>query len=258
VRDTAKRSRHYSHFVAGVHRQHGRHILTRTVAPGLALFVVIVAFGLLVTPPGIAIPTSEESISQRLEGLRTDTWNHLTLAWSLLGSTGLIIGVGIIVAALILGRTKNWRLAAVPVLASILQETIFLIAANIVDRPRPPVAHLDEAPPTASYPSGHVGASTALYLTFALLALHIRTVWIRRLTIMVCLAVPLLVAFGRLYRGMHHLTDIGAGLLNGITCAFLAHWWYRTNQQDRDLMRPTSALVPAPQQEHQPRRRSGR
>jgi membrane-associated phospholipid phosphatase len=55
---------------------------------------------------------------------------------------------------------------------------------------------------------------------------------------MVCLAVPLLVAFGRLYRGMHHLTDIGAGLLNGITCAFLAHWWYRTNQQARPIVGP--------------------
>ncbi len=242
--------------MAGSHRHNARDILlTRTVAPGLALFALIVAIGLLLTPPGIAIHTSEESLSRTLEGFRTEGWNNLTLAWSLLGSTGLIIGVGVIVAALILGRTKNWRLAAVPVIASILQEGIFLLAANIVDRPRPPVAHLDEAPPTASYPSGHVGASTALYLTFALLALHIRTVWLRWLTIMVCLAVPLLVAFGRLYRGMHHLTDIGAGLLNGITCAFLALWWYRTNQQNRDPMLPTSALVPAPQREHQPRRR---
>ena len=201
------------------------------MAPGLALFVVIVVIGLLLTPPGIAIHTSEDSISVALEESRTDAWNTITLAWSLLGSQGGIIGVGIIVAALILAYTKNRRLAAVPVVASILHETIFLIAANIVDRPRPGVAHLDEAPPTASYPSGHVGASTTLYLTFALLALQIRTAWIRRLTVIVCLAVPLLVAFGRLYRGMHHLTDIGAALLNGITCALLTYWWYRSSER---------------------------
>ena len=175
----------------------------------------------MLTPPGIEFHTSEDSISTALEGSRTATWNTITLAWSLIGSQGGIIGVGIIVAALILGRTKNWRLAAVPVVATILQQAIFLIAANIVDRPRPQVAHLDEAPPTASFPSGHVGASTTLYLTFALLALQIRTGWLRRLTMIVCLAVPLLVAFGRLYRGMHHLTDIGAAFLNGITCAVL-------------------------------------
>jgi membrane-associated phospholipid phosphatase len=220
--------------VDGIHRHAGRDILIRTVAPGVALLGLLVVAGLLFTPPGVAIATGEEGLNRGLEAARTDTWNVVTLAWSLLGSTGLIIGVGILVAALILGRTKNWRLAAVPVLASVLQEAIFLLAANIVDRPRPPVVHLDEAPPTASYPSGHVGASTALYVTFALLALPIRTVWVRWLTIVVCLAVPVLVAFGRLYRGMHHVTDVGAGFLNGIVCAFLAHWWYRRDRRSRE------------------------
>jgi membrane-associated phospholipid phosphatase len=217
--------------VAGVHRQEDRAILARIAAPGLALFTIIVAIGFLLTPPGIELHTSEDSISAALEGSRTDTWNTITLAWSLIGSQGGIIGVGIIVAALILARTKNWRLAAVPVVATVLQQAIFLTAANIVDRPRPQVDHLDRAPPTASYPSGHVGASTTLYLTFALLALQIRTTWIRRLTMVVCLAVPLLVAFGRLYRGMHHLTDIGAAFLNGITCALLTYWWYRSSRR---------------------------
>ena len=134
---------------------------------------------------------------------------------------------------MILGRTGSWRLAAVPVVATVLQQAIFLIAANIVDRPRPLVAQLDEAPPTASYPSGHVGASTTLYLTFALLALQIGAAWLRRLTVIVCVAVPLLVAFGRLYRGMHHLTDVGAAFLNGVTCALLTYWWYRSSTRPR-------------------------
>jgi membrane-associated phospholipid phosphatase len=221
--------------VAGFHRNEGRAILSRIAAPGLALFVVIVVAGLLLTPPGLAIATSETSINLALERSRTETWNTITLAWSLLGSQGGIIGVGLFVAAVILARTGNRRLAAVPVLACVLQEAIFLIAANIVDRPRPPVTHLDEAPPTASYPSGHVGASTTLYLTFALLALLIRTAWVRWLTMIVCLSVPLLVAFGRLYRGMHHLTDVAAAFLNGITCAVLTYWWYRASTRDRAL-----------------------
>ena len=210
----------------------------------------------MLTPPGIEVHTSEDSISTALEGARTDTWNTITLAWSLIGSQGGIIGVGIIVAALILGRTKNWRLAAVPVVATILQQAIFLIAANIVDRPRPQVAHLDDAPPTASYPSGHVGASTTLYLTFALLALQIRTGWLRRLTITVCLAVPLLVAFGRLYRGMHHLTDIGAAFLNGITCAVLTYWWYRSNTRHSPPT-PAAAVNPSEMRTGQTSRHTG-
>jgi membrane-associated phospholipid phosphatase len=215
--------------VAGTHRQEGLAILTRIAAPGLALFTVIAVVGLLLTPPGIAIRTSEASISTGLAAARNETWNTITLAWSLLGSQGGIISVGLIVAALILARTRNRLLAAVPVVASLLHQAIFLIAANIVDRPRPSVAQLDTAPPTASYPSGHVGSSTTLYLTFALLALQIRTAWLRRLTVIVCLAIPLLVAFGRLYRGMHHPTDVAAGFVNGITCALLTYWWYRSS-----------------------------
>jgi undecaprenyl-diphosphatase len=41
----------------------------------------------------------------------------------------------------------------------------------------------------------------------------------------ICLVIPLLVAYARLYRGMHHLTDVLVGFLNGIVCAFLA-WNY--------------------------------
>jgi membrane-associated phospholipid phosphatase len=227
--------------VDGVHWHGGRDILSRAVAPAIALGALIVSAGWLLTPPGVAINTSEDAVSLKLEAARTDRWNYLTLVWSHLGSTGLIIGVCIVVAALVLIGTKNWRLAAVPLVAIGLQAAIFVLSAAIVDRPRPPVVKLDVSPPTASYPSGHVGASTALYTSFCLLAVHIRRVWLRSVAISVCLIVPLLVAFARLYRGMHHITDIGAAILNGITCAVLAHWWFRTSEQ-----RPNAAESPDP------------
>jgi len=34
--------------------------------------------------------------------------------------------------------------------------------------------------------------------------------------------VPLLVAYGRLYRGMHHPTDVLAAFLNGLACVAIA------------------------------------
>src|SRR5215207_10649789 len=71
-------SRRYSRLVDGVQRHEGRNILVRTVAPGVALFVLIVVLGLLITPPGLAIATGEESVSRRLEAARTDTWNVVT------------------------------------------------------------------------------------------------------------------------------------------------------------------------------------
>jgi len=170
---------------------------------------------------------SEESVNKDLAADRSGTWNSITQVWSHIGSTQYVIGVCVVVAAVLLWLTRDWRLAAVPPIAIAMQGLIFLIAARVVDRDRPPVPKLDPSPPTASYPSGHVGASTGLYLAFALLALMIHRTWLRYLTIIVCLTMPLLVAYARLYRGMHHLSDITAALLNGTVCALLAYAWYR-------------------------------
>jgi undecaprenyl-diphosphatase len=217
------------------HRQDGGDLLTRAVAPGVGLFGVIVALGFSLDGPLDGLSHSEEAVNKDLANHRTGTWNTITLIWSHIGNTESVIGVCILVSAILLWRTRNWRLAAVPPIAIAMQGLIFLIASHLVDRDRPPVLKLDPSPPTASYPSGHVGASTGLYLAFTLLALAIHRAWLRTLTAIVCLTMPLLVAFARLYRGMHHITDIAAGLLNGIVCALLAYAWYRHRTRNQRL-----------------------
>ena len=41
----------------------------------------------------------------------------------------------------------------------------------------------------------------------------------------VLLSLPVLVGYARLYRGMHHVSDVVVGALNGLVCALLA-WHY--------------------------------
>jgi undecaprenyl-diphosphatase len=122
--------------------------------------------------------------------------------------------------------------AVIPAIAIALQATVFVIATAVVGRARPHVAHLDPAPPTSSYPSGHVGAATALYVSFALLAQRIQPAPLRRVLTVLFLLVPVLVAWARLYRGMHHLSDIGVGAVNGLICALLA-WAYLSRRARR-------------------------
>ena len=107
------------------------------------------------------------------------------------------------------------------------------MATQVVGRPRPDVPHLDPAPPTSSYPSGHVGASTALYLSLALLAQRIPHPALRRVLTALCLLIPLLVLYARLYRGMHHLSDVLVGLVNGVVCATLAWGWLKDRRAHR-------------------------
>ena len=205
----------------------GRDLLVRVVVPAVALWAVILGVGWILTGPLAAPVRAEDGITQGLASARTTEWSSITFVWSHIANIEIIIAVTLAMSVLLLWRTRDWRFAAVPALAVLLQFVIFTTVSTLVGRGRPGVTELDLAPPTASYPSGHVSAATALYLTLALLALRIQREWLRRLTIIACLTIPLLVAFARLYRGMHHPTDVAAGLLNGIVCALLAFGWYR-------------------------------
>ncbi len=185
-----------------------------------------------------SIDLAEDDVAEALSRGRTEPWNGLTDIWSRIGNTEYVIAVCVVAVGLLLWRTRDWRLAAVPAIAISLQATIFVIATHVVGRLRPPVLPLDASPPTSSYPSGHVGASTALYISFLLLAgQRLEPRWRRTFVVAVCAALPLLVGYARLYRGAHHLSDVAVGLLNGLACALLAYGWYRHRRAATRLSR---------------------
>lgn len=215
-----------------IRRQDGVDLLTRAIAPGVVVWLVIVGIGLLLKGPLLPLSRDEESVSKDLASHRTVTWNSITAVWSHLGNTEIVIGVCVVIVAILLWRTRDWRLSVTPAIAIALQATIFVIATNLIGRPRPHVTELDPAPPTSSYPSGHVGASFALYLTFTLLAMAIKRTWLRWLVSVLCMLVPFMVSYARLYRGMHHVTDVVVGMANGVVCALLAYGWYRHRQRE--------------------------
>ena len=202
-----------------------RDVFVRAVLPAVVIFVAIVGFGFLLKGPLESYAKWENGISTSFEDGRTETWNTITKFMSMIGNTEYVIAVGVIVCAVVWWRTKEWWFAVVPLIAISLQATVFVIATAVVGRERPPVERLDPTPPTSSYPSGHVGASTALYVSFALMATRISNVVVRRVVIVLCIVAPLLVSYARLYRGAHHVSDIVVGMLNGVLCALLA-WNY--------------------------------
>jgi undecaprenyl-diphosphatase len=199
-----------------------RGLLVRAIAPGVALWVAISAFGQLLTGPLVGWNHSESALNRSLQSTRDQTWDSVTAAWSHAGNTEIIIGVCLVVVVVVWWRTRRWWFAVIPAIAISLQASIFVAATLVTGRPRPDVPHLDPAPPTSSYPSGHVGATMALYASFVIMATGIERTWLRRSVISVCSVIPLLVAYARLYRGMHHLSDVVVGAINGLVCAGLA------------------------------------
>lgn len=201
-----------------------RDLLVRAVLPAVPLFGVVVAIGLVIMGPLRGFE-AENDVNRWFQDRRTPTGEAVTKVMSMVGNTEYVIAVGVLVALVVLWRTKAWWFAVVPLIAISVQATVFVIATAIVGRPRPTVERLDPTPPTSSFPSGHVGASTALYVSFVLMATRIGNPAVRRVVIAVCVLAPLCVAFARLYRGAHHVTDILVGFVNGAVCALLA-WGY--------------------------------
>ena len=85
-------------------------------------------------------------------------------------------------------------------------------------RERPTVPRLDHLPVNQSYPSGHVAASVVVYVGLALLiSSRVRARWALILVWALAVALPIVVALSRMYRGMHHPIDVTAGALIGLS-----------------------------------------
>jgi len=202
-----------------------RDVGLRLAAPAVLLWLAVVGAGLLLTGPLAGLGERELTVNEWFVAQRTTTFDAITLWWSDLGTTVTVIGVAVLAVALLWWRSRQWWYAVVPVLAVGAPASVFVLAALVVGRDRPDVPQLDQAPPTSSFPSGHTGAATALYVTLALAAQRIRRTWLRVVVTVVLLSLPVLVGYARLYRGMHHVSDVVVGALNGLVCALLA-WHY--------------------------------
>jgi len=188
-------------------------ILTRIAIPVAGLVLLISGLGLLITRQLAHVwPfTVEDGVNRSFAAHRGRVLNDVSNALSTLANTPIATCLTLIAVLAARLYFRRWREALFIGGAVALEVGVFLLATVLVDRPRPAVVRLDSAPPTSSYPSGHTAAACALYGALALL-IYLRT---RRLATWLLLLIPVAVAFSRLYRGMHHPSDVVAGLLLG-------------------------------------------
>ncbi|WP_296667426.1 phosphatase PAP2 family protein [Demequina sp.] len=212
-------SRHHTDAPAPTGREVALAIPRRILLPAAVLWVAVVGVGLLLAQ----LP--ENGINEWFVGVRTPALDSVTGVVSSMASTTVMIATCVVVVALVWWRSGRWWFAIVPAIALAVEAAVFLTSSLIVGRERPDVDHLDDAPPTSSFPSGHTGASTSVYIAFALMATRIRNGAARVTVIVICVLLPIGVALARVYRGMHHPTDVLAGIAVGVTCALIAWNW---------------------------------
>lgn len=198
-----------------------RYVLPRLLGGGAGVYAFLAVCGLLLTHvfehSGLA--RYDRSVSQWFSNHRTpslNSWTHI--GSSLSDTTSAIILTALLVVGLRLWLHR-WRESIAIFLAIQGELFIFVLVTATVHRQRPTVKHLDPAPPTSSFPSGHTGAAVALYVGFAVILLVLSRNWSSRSGAIVLASVlglvPIVVAISRLYRGMHFLTDVLAGAVAG-------------------------------------------
>ena len=186
-----------------------------TVVGWVVMATVLIGLGLLLVaeflPEGVG--AWDHSISAWFVAQRTTTLNSVTEIGSMLGSTFVVIGIALMVG-IVLAIAKNWQAIGFLAAGLIIEVGAFLATTLAISRPRPSVPQLDVAPPTSSFPSGHTAAALVLYISLAIIVWAFTDLWaLRALCWLIAVLVPVFVALSRLYRGMHHPTDVLASVL---------------------------------------------
>ena len=192
-----------------------------------ALFLLACAVVLLLVLAGVgwvlshvvqndSLGRADTGVSRWLARERSPDLNEVTAVTSEVGGTLTITILAVLSVAVAAFVWRRWREPMAVAVAVAGEVAIFLVVTLLVDRTRPPVSHLDEAPPTSSFPSGHTAATIALWGALAVLASErARSALVRGLFLTLAVVLPLLVASSRMYRGMHYLSDVLGGVLLG-------------------------------------------
>jgi undecaprenyl-diphosphatase len=168
---------------------------------------------IMITRNGNGNLLGDRTIPHWFAAQRTATLNHWSLIASNLGATQDILIVSVATCVVFIAVTRHWRPVIFLAVVMLGELAAFLIVAAIVKRPRPDVPHLDSHLPTSAFPSGHMAATTCLYVGIAILVIGHARGWWRYLFLIPAIVMPVMIAAARMYRGEHHPTDILASVL---------------------------------------------
>lgn len=211
---------------AGSPLANGVRSVAQILVGAVVIWGALVGLGILITDVfRSAVRPVDIGIVQWFASIRSDALSTILFGAGWLGGTAGILVLLVVAVPLALAATRRWAPPLFLLVAAAGETVLFLAAATVVERDRPPVEHLSAAlPPTASFPSGHVAAATVAYGGIALLVQAWTRGWIAHLVLAVAVVVPVSVALSRLYRGVHHPTDVLASFL--YAGAWLAVCWW--------------------------------
>lgn len=217
------------HIAERLQRRRPAVVFTLTALGGyLCLLACTVGLGLLLTQivltSGTSLWRSDEELSAWFARQRTSRLDDVSYVGSLVGDIPVLPGLVVLAVIVLFFAGRRILAAAFVATAGLTELATYRVTSLLVNRDRPLVVKMDaHLPVDQSYPSGHVAASIAVYFALALLiASRVQRAWVRVAVWSLAVLFPLTVLLSRLYRGMHHLSDVVAGVLVGTGAILVA------------------------------------
>ncbi len=210
---------------AGARTRHARRALGLVVlGGGVAAALGVLAFAWIAARVRLGATQAFDDAVLRYLGAHQRPWLAAAMLEITFLGTGTVVAMLAAVAALFLALTRQRTAAWLLLWATLGGLVLNNLLKHLFDRPRPRIFSWGTHALTTSFPSGHAMSAAAVYGTVALLAARLAARRATRVAVVAAAAVVvLLVAFSRLYLGVHYPTDVVAGLLvGGAWAAFCA------------------------------------
>ena len=199
----------------------------------VVLTAVFVGVGKLITGPlgDSAIVRGDRDVARFFADRRTESWNTVSDVATFPADTIVKVAVTAVICVTLLFVWKRWLEPLFIALALIIEASAFITITWIVGRPRPDVPKLEDSPVDSSFPSGHTAAAAAYAAIAIVIFWHVRATWVRVLTVIATILLPVGVGLARTYAGMHFLSDVIAGVVLG-ALSVLSVWLLLRTRRD--------------------------
>ncbi|MEO5815085.1 MAG: phosphatase PAP2 family protein [Gemmatimonadaceae bacterium] len=205
------------HDAGPIARKHPRLYLTAYVGGGLVLIALMVwAFAVLADeiPEQGWMERLDHTITSLLQARGTEGGERFFVTVSLFG--GPLLAALVTVVTLVLARRRDWLRTGFVALSCVGGALLNATLKQVFHRGRPEYAFEFMRRQSWSFPSGHAMNSMICYgIMLFLLLEHMHDITRRRLALIATAIVITLIAWGRVYLGVHYLSDVIAGWLAG-------------------------------------------
>ena len=206
----------FLHFIRRRFLRHEKFGLPFTLHVSLTAFFLFLFGGILQDYIGHdTLIRADTRIVNLIYTLRTDTLNNVMLFFTDLG-TWQIVFTGVLAAGFILFALNLFSYLFTLIISVTGGELIIAIIKNLVQRPRPSSIHALVMEKSFSFPSGHSFVAFAFYglLSYVIYRMSRKKMW-KALAIGTGILTIGMIAFSRVYLGVHWPSDILASLALG-------------------------------------------